>query len=51
MYLVPPVTQRLAIHIARWISRANRSELIVQNRRGQIRARDSHGADHFPPRG
>jgi len=51
VYLVPPVTQRLAIHIARWISRANRSELIVQNRRGRIRARDSHGSDHFPPRG
>lgn len=50
-FLVPPVTQRLAIQIARWISRANKSELIVQNRRGRIRARDSHGADRFPPRG
>jgi len=50
-YLIPPVTQRLAIFIARLISRANRSELIVQNRVGRIRARDSHGSDPFPPRG
>jgi hypothetical protein len=50
-YLVPPVTQRLAICVARWIARANRSELIVQSRTGRIRARDSHGYDRFPPRG
>jgi hypothetical protein len=49
--LVPPVSQRTAIKIARLIAQANRSELIVQGRDGRIRARDSHGADPFPPRG
>ena len=50
-YLVPPITQRLAITIARLIARANRSELIVQSRSTRIRSRDSHGSDPFPPRG
>jgi len=49
--LIPPVTQRLAITIARLIARESRSELIVQGRRGRIRFRDSHGHDTFPPRG
>lgn len=50
-YLLPPVTQKLAISVARIIARANGSELIVQRRRGQIRLRDSHGNDPFPPKG
>jgi hypothetical protein len=50
-YLVPPIPQRLAVTIARLIARANRSELIVQGRRGRIRLRDSHGVDPFPKRG
>jgi hypothetical protein len=50
-YLVPPITQRLAVRIARLIARANKSELIVQGRSGRIRLRDSHGVDPFPPRG
>jgi hypothetical protein len=45
IHLVPPVTQRAAIGIARDVARANRSELIVQGRSGRIRFRDSHGAD------
>jgi hypothetical protein len=45
VYLVPPIAQRVAIIIARWVARANRSELIVQGRSGRIRFRDSHGAD------
>ncbi len=49
--LVPPITQREAIRIARLIARANRSELLIQNRRGRIRMKDSHGSDPFPPRG
>ncbi|MDB4913055.1 MAG: hypothetical protein JWM95_699 [Gemmatimonadetes bacterium] len=49
--LVPPVTQRLAIVIARLLACANGSELVVQSRRGNIRVKDSHGADRFPPRG
>jgi hypothetical protein len=50
-YLVPLVTQRLAIQIARQIARANRSELFIQGSGARIRARDSHGSDPFPPRG
>ena len=49
--LLPPVQQRTAVKIARLIARANRSELIVQDRLGRIRFRDSHGSDPFPPRG
>jgi len=49
--LVLPVPQRLAIRIARLIAQANHSELIVQNRHGRIRLRDSHGFDPHPPRG
>jgi len=49
--LVPPVSQRTAVRIARLIAQANKSELIVQSRSGRIRLRDSHGADPFPPRG
>jgi hypothetical protein len=44
-YLTPPVTQRMAILIARLLARANRSELIIEGRVGTIRLRDSHGAD------
>jgi hypothetical protein len=50
-YLAPPMSQRLAIAIGRLIARANRSELIIQGERGRIRARDSHGADPYPPKG
>ena len=50
-YLVPPVPQRIAIVLARLIARINGSELIIQGEKGRIRARDSHGADTFPPRG
>ena len=50
-YLVPAVPQRIAIGVARLIARINGSELIIQGEQGRIRARDSHGADAFPPRG
>lgn len=50
-YIVPPVTQRLAMRIARLIARANESELIVQGRSGRIRVRDSHGFDPTSSRG
>jgi hypothetical protein len=49
--LTPAVPQRIAITIARLIARANRSELIIQGEGGRIRARDSHGADPYPPKG
>ena len=43
--LVLPISQRLAISIARLLARANHSELIVQGAHGRIRERDSHGFD------
>ena len=49
--LLPPVSQRVAIKVARALAMANGSELIVQDRQGRIRLRDSHGADPYPPRG
>jgi len=50
-YLAPPMPQHIAIAIGRLIARANRSELIIQDENGRIRARDSHGADSYPPKG
>lgn len=44
-------TQTDAIKIAREISRNQRSELIIHRANGQIREKDSHGHDPFPPHG
>lgn len=44
-------TQREAIGIARTISRNQGSELVIHRPNGQIRDKDSHGRDPFPPRG
>ena len=44
-------TQKEAIGIARGISRNQGSELVIHRANGQIRDKDSHGRDSFPPRG
>lgn len=44
-------TQREAIGGARQISQNQETELFIHNRKGQIREKDSHGGDPFPPRG
>lgn len=44
-------TQKEAIGIAREISRNQGSELVIHRPNGQIRDKDSHGRDSFPPRG
>ena len=44
-------TQAQAIKIARNIARNQESELVIHGTNGQIRAKDSHGHDPFPPRG
>lgn len=44
-------TQKEAIKIARDISKNQQSELIIHGRNGQIRDKDSHGNDPFPPEG
>lgn len=44
-------TQKEAIGIAREISRNQSSELVIHRPNGQIREKDSHGWDPFPPKG
>jgi hypothetical protein len=44
-------TQKEAIDQARKTSQNQGTELFVHNRKGQIRERDSHGGDPFPPKG
>ena len=44
-------TQKEAIGIAREISQNQGSELVIHRPNGQIRDKDSHGRDCFPPRG
>lgn len=44
-------TQKEAISIAREIAKNQKSELIVHNKKGQIRQKDSFGNDNFPPKG
>lgn len=44
-------TQGAAIDAARQIAQNQRSEMLIHNRQGQIRARDSFGNDPHPPKG
>ncbi len=43
-------TQQEAINIAIEIAKRNETEVIVQNRSGQIRSKDSYGKDPNPPK-
>ncbi|WP_207668671.1 DUF2188 domain-containing protein [Harryflintia acetispora] len=44
-------TQKDAINVARTISQNQGSELVIHRPNGQIRDKDSHGKDTFPPKG
>ena len=44
-------TQKAAIDVARQISQHQGSELAIHRPNGQIRDKDSHGKDPFPPKG
>ena len=44
-------TQQEAIDIARPMSQNREVELVIHRLNGQIRAKDSHGRDPFPPKG
>lgn len=44
-------TQEEAITVARNIALNNKSELLIHNRKGRIRQKNSYGNDSFPPRG
>ena len=48
---VRTTTQKAAIDIACSISRNQGSELVIHRPNGQIRDKDSHGRDPFPPEG
>ena len=48
---VRTTTQKDAINIARGIARNQGSELVIHRPNGQIRDKDSHGKDPFPPEG
>ena len=48
---VRTATQKEAIEIARPISQRQGSELVIHRLNGQIRDKDSHGKDPFPPEG
>ena len=43
-------TQKEAIEIAREIAKKQDSEVIIHNRKGQIRDKDSYGNDPCPPK-
>lgn len=43
--------QSEAIDAAKAIAQNQQSELLIHNREGQIRARNSYGNDSFPPEG
>jgi len=44
-------TQRQAIDAARRLAQRDHVELVVHRENGQIRDKDSHGKDPFPPKG
>ena len=44
-------TQQQAINAACGIARNQESELVIHRPNGQIRDKDSHGPDSFPPKG
>ena len=44
-------TQTEAISIAKGIAKNNKSELLIHNKSGRIREKNSYGNDSFPPRG
>ena len=44
-------TQQEAVDAARLIAQNQGSELIIHRPSGQIRDKDSHGKDPFPPKG
>jgi Uncharacterized protein conserved in bacteria (DUF2188) len=44
-------TQGEAVNRAREIARRQKGELLVHDRDGEIRSRDSYGHDPYPPKG
>jgi hypothetical protein len=51
MHVLTDRGQSAEIDAARSIATNQGTELVIHRPNGQIRARDSHGSDPFPPRG
>lgn len=49
-YTATTTTQKEAIDIAREIAKNQQSEVVIHDRDGKIRDKDSYGNDPFPPR-
>ena len=43
-------TQKEAIDIGKKIAKNQKTELIIQNAKGEIRSKDSYGKDSYPPK-
>lgn len=48
---VRTTTQKEAISIARSIAQNNHSEVVIHNKQGMIREKNSYGNDPYPPKG
>lgn len=44
-------TQKEAIKIATGIAKIQKSEVVIHNREGKIREKNSYGNDPYPPKG
>ena len=44
-------TKKEAVDIAREISRNQDTELVIHDKKGKIKRKDSHGGDPYPPKG
>jgi len=44
-------TQKEAINIATDIAKNQKSEVVIHNRKGKIREKNSYGNDPYPPKG
>ncbi len=48
---VRTTTQKEAISIAKSIAQNNHSEVVIHNKQGVIREKNSYGNDPYPPKG
>lgn len=48
---VRTTTQKEAISIAKSIAQNNHSEVVIHNKQGMIREKNSYGNDPYPPKG
>jgi len=44
-------TKEEAVNVARKISKKQKTELVIHDKKGKIQRKDSHGNDPYPPKG